>query len=65
MSEERGWRVAAPELEQSAIISARSILIDRRAIATELQGPAYCQPRLIPSSSQPMAKSARRLSRAP
>jgi hypothetical protein len=38
MSEERGWRVAAPELEQSAIISARSILIDRRAIATELQG---------------------------
>jgi site-specific DNA recombinase len=37
MGEEKGWRLAAPELEQSVIVSARSILNDQRAIATTLQ----------------------------
>jgi site-specific DNA recombinase len=37
MGEEKCWRLAAPELEQSVILSARSILNDQRAIATTLQ----------------------------
>ena len=37
VSEEKGWRLAAPELEQTVIVSARSILKDQRVIATTLQ----------------------------
>jgi DNA invertase Pin-like site-specific DNA recombinase len=37
VSEEKSWRLAAPELERSVIVSARSILNDQRAIATILQ----------------------------
>jgi site-specific DNA recombinase len=34
---EKGWRLAAPELEQSVLVSARSILNDQTGIATMLQ----------------------------
>lgn len=34
---EKGWRLAAPELEQSVVVSARGILNDQAAIATTLQ----------------------------
>jgi site-specific DNA recombinase len=37
VGKETGWRLAAPELEQSVVVSARRILNDRRAIATTLQ----------------------------
>jgi len=37
VGKEEGWRLAAPELEQSVIVSARSILNDQVAIATTLQ----------------------------
>ena len=37
VGKEKSWRLAAPELEQSVVISIRSILNDQRAIATALQ----------------------------
>ena len=37
VGKEKGWRLAAPELEQSVVVSVRRILTDRVAIATTLQ----------------------------
>ena len=37
VGKEKSWRLAAPELEQSVVVSARSILNDHAAIATTLQ----------------------------
>ena len=37
IGKEKSWRLAAPELEQSVVVSARSILSDQAAIATMLQ----------------------------
>lgn len=37
IGKEKSWRLAAPELEQSVVVSARSILGDQAAIATMLQ----------------------------
>jgi DNA invertase Pin-like site-specific DNA recombinase len=37
VGKEKGWRLAAPELEQSVAISTRSIISDHAAIATTLQ----------------------------
>jgi len=37
VGKEKGWRLAAPELEQSVVVSARSTLNDQAAIATMLQ----------------------------
>ncbi len=37
VGKEKSWRLAAPELEQSVVVSARSILSNQAAIATMLQ----------------------------
>ena len=37
VGKEKRWRLAAPELEQSVVISTRSIISDHAAIATRLQ----------------------------
>jgi site-specific DNA recombinase len=37
VGKEKGWRLAAPELEQSVVVSVRRILNDHAAVATTLQ----------------------------